>query len=514
MSKYTNIILSNHEQYLEVLRSLEEKTEYVEMDFIDPSVSRIRYELLQNSDGELDFSEYSGVNDEDRNNEVLNFAFENLEFIKKEYSDRWSGAFRYVFKADRIFFEFLRKFESFFFNEPYYDENGEVCFKVKGSSLGIDAFYFFDKRHEEVFKAINYTGEVEVRNDLDLDRNIIETIESRFLDLNLTSNEEYLEVLRALEVKTKYIEIVQATWIKEDDEVVNFALDNLQLLEKEKPSEWWGNTYAGDDTVKYRFKADKKYFEFLRKFESFYINEITNNSLKTRGTDFGFDDICFYDEDNNKLFYTTTHEGYGTASTKLDLDMGIIKEFGDCDIEDMHLTSNEQYLDVLRALEDRCEYIELVQVDGYGEDDLVVNFALENLTLIKEEEVEEWWNDSVVPNEKIMEIIERAKSLGKDEEYIKLFEDELRDKKAVKYRFKADKVFFEHLRKYESFFINEGIESFNHIYYDTVSTDFGSDDISFIDKDGKPLFWTITGEGRAFYVDDLDLDMYLFREFF
>ena len=268
MSKYTNIILSNHEQYLEVLRALEEKTEYVEMDFIDPSVSRIRYELLQNSDGELDFSEYSGVNDEDRNNEVINFAFENLEFIKKEYSDRWSGAFRYVFKADRVFFEFLRKFESFFFNEPYYDENGEVCFKVKGSSLGIDAFYFFDKRHEEVFKAINYTGEVEVRNDLDLDRNIIETIESRFLDLNLTSNEEYLELLR--------------------------------------------------------------------------------------------------------------------------------------------------------ALEDRCEYIELVQVDGYDEDDQVVNFARENLTLIKEEEVEEWWNDSVVPNEKIMEIIERAKFLGKDEKYILL----------------------------------------------------------------------------------------------
>ena len=203
MSKYTNIILSNHEQYLEVLRALEEKTEYVEMDFIDPSVSRIRYELLQNSDGELDFSEYSGVNDEDRNNEVINFAFENLEFIKKEYSDRWSGAFRYVFKADRVF------------------------------------------------------------------------------------------------------------------------------------------------------------FEFLRKFESFYINEITNNSFETRNTDFGCDDICFYDEDNNKLFYTTTHEGYGTASTKLDLDMDIIKEFGDCDTEDMHLTSNEQYLEVLRALEDRAEYIEI-----------------------------------------------------------------------------------------------------------------------------------------------------------
>lgn len=46
MSKYTNIILSNHEQYLEVLRALEEKTEYVEMDFIDPSVARIRYVLV------------------------------------------------------------------------------------------------------------------------------------------------------------------------------------------------------------------------------------------------------------------------------------------------------------------------------------------------------------------------------------------------------------------------------------------------------------------------------------
>ena len=43
MGRYRKVILSNHEQYLEVLRALEEKTEYVEMDFIDPSVARIRY---------------------------------------------------------------------------------------------------------------------------------------------------------------------------------------------------------------------------------------------------------------------------------------------------------------------------------------------------------------------------------------------------------------------------------------------------------------------------------------
>lgn len=169
----------------------------------------------------------------------------------------------------------------------------------------------------------------------------------KFSRINLSGNEQYLEVLRALEDRTEYIEIrhnngeVSETFsdyleenkdkpecirtlkrLKEiknnlNAEVLDFAFENLQLIKRDYDD----NTYI--------FKSNKIYFEFLRKFESFYINKVSKSTFTTLTTDFGTDDISFLDERNKRLFSSTTHEGYGLASGELDLDMNIMEEFGD-----------------------------------------------------------------------------------------------------------------------------------------------------------------------------------------
>ena len=99
--------------------------------------------------------------------------------------------------------------------------------------------------------------------------------------------------------------------------MLDFAFENLQLIKRDYDD----NTYI--------FKSNKIYFEFLRKFESFYINKVSKSTFTTLTTDFGTDDISFLDERNKRLFSSTTHEGYGLASGELDLDMNIMEEFGD-----------------------------------------------------------------------------------------------------------------------------------------------------------------------------------------
>lgn len=125
----------------------------------------------------------------------------------------------------------------------------------------------------------------------------------------LNDHEQYINVLNALERKAKYIEIVLIDE-KETNELVDKFKKDIVLVKR--VSEWWGTiTEAKNKLI--RIKVTSELFEYLRTFETFCKYHIS----KTRGdysevTDFGYDDIAFYDENNNMLLCTTTHEGYIT----------------------------------------------------------------------------------------------------------------------------------------------------------------------------------------------------------
>ena len=133
----------------------------------------------------------------------------------------------------------------------------------------------------------------------------------------LNTHQEYLDILDKIEPKCQYIEIVITFGNKSNDIVENFKDD---ILESRKVSEWWGTITKGKNNL-YKIKSSKKLFDYLKQYETFckYYFYGSNAETLSRGdyseiTDFGSDDIAFYDKNNNLLLFTTTHEGYITIN--------------------------------------------------------------------------------------------------------------------------------------------------------------------------------------------------------
>lgn len=136
----------------------------------------------------------------------------------------------------------------------------------------------------------------------------------------LNNHEEYINVLNKIEIKCKYIEIVVLDARKSNELVDRFSEDILKI---KKVSRWWGTETRGVNYL-YRIKSSEKIFAYLRSFETFckYYEYGSNNESLIRGdyyeiTNFGIDDIAFYDNNNDCLLCTTTHEGYIAVNRKI-----------------------------------------------------------------------------------------------------------------------------------------------------------------------------------------------------
>jgi len=136
----------------------------------------------------------------------------------------------------------------------------------------------------------------------------------------LNNHETYINVLNKLEQKCKYIEIVVIDGRKSNELVDKFSEDILSIT---KVSKWWG-TETRRTNYLYRINYSKELFEYMRQFETFckYHECGSNKESLRRGdysetTNFGIDDIAFYDKEDNYLLYTTTHEGYISINKQL-----------------------------------------------------------------------------------------------------------------------------------------------------------------------------------------------------
>ncbi|MBD5384543.1 MAG: hypothetical protein HDR72_06055 [Ruminococcaceae bacterium] len=137
-------------------------------------------------------------------------------------------------------------------------------------------------------------------------------------------------------------------------------------------------------------------------------------------------------------------------------------------MESIRLASHEQHLRLLDILEKRTRTIEIVQICDEDLDEPLIKAAAPYL--IKKESVNEWHGT-------------RRGGRG-----------------APKFTVRANKEFFKHLRKYESFFRSMTDE--NRFEY-VRETDFGLDDIAFLDSGGAVLFYTTTHEAYAYIAPEL-----------
>ncbi len=128
----------------------------------------------------------------------------------------------------------------------------------------------------------------------------------------LNEHNEYLTVIKYLENKSKYIEYVI---IDGDDQkfIEKFSDAIISVNFKNK---WWG-TKSSDKKPIYRLKTSQEIFKYLRNFETFCHYYTSNKGDIVSDTNFGINDIAFFDDEEMPLLYTTTHEGYITIRDDL-----------------------------------------------------------------------------------------------------------------------------------------------------------------------------------------------------
>lgn len=122
---------------------------------------------------------------------------------------------------------------------------------------------------------------------------------------DLNSHAEYLKIIGLLERKSEYIEYVL---VDEDDTRLVDKFSDYVISLRQK-NEWWGTKSAQKAKV-YKIKASKELFQYLRKFDTFCKFTTTISGDIAKITNFGINDIAFFDNHELPLLFTTTHEGY------------------------------------------------------------------------------------------------------------------------------------------------------------------------------------------------------------
>lgn len=124
----------------------------------------------------------------------------------------------------------------------------------------------------------------------------------------LNSHADYLKMIKLLEKKSEYIEYVLVD--EDDTRIIDKFKDSVVSIQPK--NKWWGTKSSKKSKV-CKIKASKELFQYLQKLETFCKYTVSNNGDIVENSDFGINDIAFYDRDELPLLFTTTHEGYITV---------------------------------------------------------------------------------------------------------------------------------------------------------------------------------------------------------
>ena len=130
----------------------------------------------------------------------------------------------------------------------------------------------------------------------------------KYKDLSGKINDsiKYNKILDLIEDRCNYIEIVLISNRKNNELAELFKKD---IILKENVSKWWGTESTGKHIL-YRIKSSKELFAKLRQYETLCKYYESDNGDYSKTTSFGQDDIAFFDDKEEPLLFTTTHEGY------------------------------------------------------------------------------------------------------------------------------------------------------------------------------------------------------------
>ena len=128
----------------------------------------------------------------------------------------------------------------------------------------------------------------------------------------INSHKEYLNTLKQLEIKSQYIEYV----IINDEETEIIDKFSNSVTEIKQKNKWWGTKSSAKAKI-YKITTSKDLFQYLKKYETFCKYTVSIYGDIAENTDFGINDIAFFDDKEMPLLFTTTHEGYITIRNDL-----------------------------------------------------------------------------------------------------------------------------------------------------------------------------------------------------
>ena len=132
----------------------------------------------------------------------------------------------------------------------------------------------------------------------------------KIIDLwgELNEHSKYLKLLSILERKCNHIEMVCEFAHKH--ELVKIF--NKDIIYKRIVKTWWGTQRLGliPTNIMYGIRSSKRIFKKLEEYETFCKYFRKKGGDLTEMTNFGYDDITFFDNEKEPLLYTVTHEGY------------------------------------------------------------------------------------------------------------------------------------------------------------------------------------------------------------
>ena len=156
------------------------------------------------------------------------------------------------------------------------------------------------------------------------DRIMRSEVEMIYYEDDISSHEQFVELLFKLRKLTKYITIVQIDGEKKNDPMITKAMEKMTLLDKYNALEWYGTLRLSHCGTVYEFDVkDKSFFSDLMEYEAFYIPATSRDGeYRPEYTSFGLNDIAFLDRYKGPLFFTTTHEGFSVIHPDvLDVDI-------------------------------------------------------------------------------------------------------------------------------------------------------------------------------------------------
>lgn len=121
----------------------------------------------------------------------------------------------------------------------------------------------------------------------------------------LNDHKEYLRILKLLENKCKYIEYALVD--DYDTRLIDAFKDDV--ISMKLKNSWWGTKSNAKNQI-YKLKSSPQIFKYLKQYETFCKYIISETGDVSEDTDFGMNDIAFFDDNEMPLLFTTTHEGY------------------------------------------------------------------------------------------------------------------------------------------------------------------------------------------------------------